>query len=270
MSKEAAVYLHGHHKSVTQDHSRRTAQDSAAFLIPHIQPNFSILDIGCGTGTITLDLAALVPHGRVEGGDVVETVLSQARALAKSRNLTNAKFIILDANDLQYSDDHFDVVFCHQVLQHVQDPVGILKEMLRVAKPGGIVAAREADYKSFAWYPEFDGIQQWADLYQSAARASKGEPNAGRHLHVWARKAGFDPGSIQASWTSWRYVGSRAAQFAESWVDRALHSSFADTVRQHGLAPHSELERISLVWREWSTAKDALIVLPSGEIIYHK
>lgn len=85
---------------------------------------------------------------------------------------------------MPYADASFDVVFCHQVLQHVSDPVEILKEMRRVAKPGGIVAAREADYKSFAWYPEPAGLDFWLASYQKTARACGGEPNAGRYLRL--------------------------------------------------------------------------------------
>src|ERR1700742_2132037 len=92
MAQEEAVYSHGHHKSVVQDHARRTAQDSARFLLPHIRPHHTILDVGCGPGTITADFAALVPQGKVVGGDAVESVLEQAREFASSRGLTNVSF----------------------------------------------------------------------------------------------------------------------------------------------------------------------------------
>ena len=79
MSKsEQATYSHGHHASVISTHARRTAANSAAFLLPHIQANHKILDLGCGPGTITADLAALVPQGNVMGIDAVESILPQA------------------------------------------------------------------------------------------------------------------------------------------------------------------------------------------------
>ena len=270
MSKEQAVYTHGHHESVTKDHSRRTAENSAAFLLPHIKSDFTILDVGCGPGSITVDLASLVPEGRVEGGDTGEAVLDQARHAAKSRGLTNVHFKTLDANNLDFPDAHFDIVFCHQVLQHVKDPVGVLREMRRVAKRGGIVAAREADYKSFTWYPELPGIAEWSELYLKTARANKGEPNAGRRLHVWAKEAGFEPKNIQASWDSWHYTDERAAQFAVSWSERILHSNFADNARNHGLASDTELQRISQTWKQWASLEDSLMVIPNGQILCWK
>lgn len=181
-SREQATYTFGHHASVVNSHARRTAQDSAAFLLPHLKPHHKILDVGCGPGTITADLAELVPHGSVTGVDFAETVLETARAHARGRGITNLTYEAVDANALPYADGSFDVVFCHQVLQHVKDPVGILKEMRRVAKPGGVVAAREADYKSFAWFPEPEWLDRWLELYRRVARACGGQPDAGRYV----------------------------------------------------------------------------------------
>ncbi|KAK4946363.1 hypothetical protein LTR10_014561 [Elasticomyces elasticus] len=270
MAQEGAVYTHGHHASVVQDHARRTAQDSAAFLIPHIKPNHRILDVGCGPGTITADLAALVPQGSVIGGDAVESVLQQASAFASSRDLTNITFQKIDANNLPFPDNTFDIVYCHQVLQHVKDPVQILKEMRRVAKPSGIIAAREADYRSFAWYPELPEITRWADLYQQVAKTNGGEPNAGRYCHVWARQAGFEPSQIEATWDCWRYVGERARHFSISWNGRILQSGFLGTAVKEGFATEDEIKGISEAWRRWGEDDDVFIAIPSGQILCRK
>ena len=270
MAKEQASYLHGHHESVVKDHARRTAQDSAAFLLPHIKPHHTILDLGCGPGTITADFASIVSQGKVVGGDAVQAVLDEARQNAQSRGLTNITFRLLDANDLPYPDNSFDIVHCHQVLQHVQDPVGILKEMRRVAKADGIVAARETDYGSFAWYPELPGLDDWKRLYYKAGKASKGEPNAGRRLHVWAKQAGFEPSCIDASWDTWHYSGQRAIQFGEAWAGRVLNSNFAGTILKHGLASQLDIERISQTWKDWAASDDLLMLIPCGQILCRK
>lgn len=269
--EEKAVYTHGHHKSVVQDHARRTAQDSAAFLLPHIKPTDSILDVGCGPGTITADLAQLVTQGKVIGCDPVSSVVDQARDYASSRGLSNVTFEVLDANRLPYADDTFDVVTCHQVLQHVSDPVGILREMRRVVKKGGgIVAAREADYRTFAWYPEPRELSRWAELYQAVAKANGGEPNAGRYCHVWAREAGFTGDEIDASWDHWRYSGERVKQFSESWAGRILQPGFLGTAVKNGFATEEEIRGISDQFKSWGVHEDAFFAIPHGQILCRK
>jgi hypothetical protein len=64
MSTGPETYLHGHHDSVLRSHRWRTAQNSAGYLIGRLPPAADILDIGCGPGTITADLAVLAAPGR--------------------------------------------------------------------------------------------------------------------------------------------------------------------------------------------------------------
>ena len=63
------TYTHGHHDSVLRSHRWRTVENSAAHLVPRLRPGLDVLDIGCGPGTITADLAGRVTPGRVLGLD---------------------------------------------------------------------------------------------------------------------------------------------------------------------------------------------------------
>jgi ubiquinone/menaquinone biosynthesis C-methylase UbiE len=268
---EAATYTHGHHPSVLRSHSWRTALNSAAYLLPHLKPDMSILDIGCGPGTITVDLASYVPQGHITGLERVGTVLTQARELAKEKKATNINFVEGDANALEYADGTFDVVVCHQVLQHVQDPVGILKEMRRVAKVGGIVAVRESDYESFVWYPDVEGMEEWLALYMKVARSNGGEPNAGRMVHAWARKAGFPVGSIKSSTSTWCYsTKEEIAWWSGLWAERTVASSIATTAIDGKLATAADLEKTAEVWRRWGGEEDTWFSVLHGEVICRK
>ncbi|KAI0457058.1 ubiE/COQ5 methyltransferase [Xylaria acuta] len=265
---EQAVYLHGHHASVVGSHARRTAQNSAAFLIPHIKPHYRILDVGCGPGSITVDLAQLVPQGSVIGIDSADGVLSQARELARERGLEgNLTFQRHDANELPFSDGEFDVVYCHQVLHHVRDPVAILNEMRRVTRKGGLVAAREVDYGALSWYPELPGIQKWEDVHMANFKANGVQPKAGRYVKAWANEAGFPYEDITFSWSSWNYQDEEAVIWAELWADRVLHSSYASTSLEKGISTQEVLDHISDTWRKWGENKGAFITIPSGEIL---
>ncbi|KAL4913080.1 S-adenosyl-L-methionine-dependent methyltransferase [Aspergillus aurantiobrunneus] len=231
----------------------------------------NILDIGCGPGTITLDLATYVPDGHVTGLEMVEDVLPGARQLAESRGIKNIEFVTGDANSLTYNEGSFDVVFCHQVLQHVRDPSGMLREMRRVCKKGGIVAAREADYSVFMWYPELPGLRRWQELYDKVARRNGGEPNAGRYLHIWARQAGFEARDVECSVSSWCFAKPEEVQWwGETWQERVVKSAFAKGAVDNGLASTEELEDISETWGQWREDECAWFSIPSAEIVCHK
>ena len=276
-SSEKATYSHGHHASVVSVHARRTAANSAGFVLPHIQKHFRILDLGCGPGTITCDLAALVPDGEVIGVDSVEAILEQARTLAEQRGLKNMTYQTGDANNLTFKDGEFDIVFCHQLVQHVQDPIGVLQEMKRVCKKGGFVAAREADYDSFVWYPRPPELNLWGKVYRQVAKQNGGEPDAGRYMLRWARQAGWASEDVQMTWNSWCFTGADATAWADSWSGRSLHSDFAKGVIKYGFGTEDDMEKISKAWKRWGigsveeggyeNCEDRVMVVGNGEIL---
>lgn len=263
---DRASYTHGHHESVLRSHRRRTAEDSAAYLLPHLKPGQSLLDIGCGPGTITADLATRVAPGPVTAVDQVADVLGVARTEARQRNLSNVSFGTADVHDLDFADGTFDVVHAHQVLQHVADPVRALREMRRVCAPGGIVAVRDADYAGFIWYPQLPALELWRELYQRVARANRGEPDAGRRLLSWAQQAGFD--DITPTGSLWCYATPETREWwGGMWADRILHSTVASDLVSRELATPAQLDEISAAWRGWAAAEDGWIAIPHGEIL---
>lgn len=174
------TYIHGHHESVLRSHRWRTAENSAGYLLPYLRPGMALLDVGCGPGTLTADLATRVAPGRVVAIDRSESVVAEARtATATTRNVEVA---VGDVYQLEFSAGTFDVVHAHQVLQHLREPVAALREMKRVCRAGGIVAVRDADYGAMTWWPDDPGLDAWMDLYQRVARAAGTESDAGRRL----------------------------------------------------------------------------------------
>lgn len=158
-------------------------------------------------------------------------------------------------------------MYCHQVLHHVNDPVGILKEMARVTRKGGLVAAREVDYGAVVWYPELPGIQKWEDVHMAIFKANKVQPKAGRYVKAWARETGLAYEDITFSWGLWNYQDDEAAIWANSWADRALRSSYASTSLEKCIATQEELDHISDTWRKWGETEGAFIIIPHGEIL---
>jgi SAM-dependent methyltransferase len=163
------TYTHGHHSSVLHSHRWRTAANSAGHLLDRLRPGMAVLDVGCGVGTITADLAELVAPGRVAGIDTAPDVVARARDEVTARGLATVELAVGDVYALDFPDGTFDVVHAHQVLQHLADPVRALREMRRVCRPGGLVAARDADYAAMTWYPEVPELAEWLELYRTIA-----------------------------------------------------------------------------------------------------
>jgi SAM-dependent methyltransferase len=252
------MYTHGHHESVLRSHRWRTAENSAAYLLPHLKPGLSLLDIGCGPGTITADLAELVAPGEVVAADITPEALAVARRTIKAPNVSFAEADVLA---LDFPDGSFDIVHAHQVLQHVGDPVRALREMKRVCRPGGLVAARDGDYSGFAWYPE-KGLKEWLDLYRRIARGNGGEPDAGRRLLNWARAAGFT--EVAATSSTWCFATPEDRDWwGGLWADRMTKSAIADQARALG----EDVDAIAKAWRDWAAEEDGWFSVLHGEIL---
>ncbi|MHB8680883.1 MAG: methyltransferase domain-containing protein [Acidimicrobiales bacterium] len=260
------TYTHGHHESVLRSHTWRTAENSAAYLLPGLRAGLDVLDVGCGPGTITVDLARLVAPGTVVGIDRAPDVVAKAAADAAA---PNARFAVGDVYALEYPDDHFDVVHAHQVLQHLADPVAALAEMRRVCKPGGIVAARDGDYEAFTWAPADPRLDDWLATYRAVARANGGEPDAGRFLLGWAHQAGFT--DVRASASVWCFATAEDRRWWGSlWADRMRYSDIAEQAVAAGLATRERLEQMADAFHQWSAHPDGWFAVLHGEIVARK
>jgi SAM-dependent methyltransferase len=260
------TYTHGHHDSVLRSHRWRTAENSAAYLLPHLQPRMRILDVGCGPGTLTCDLADRVaPGGAVLGVDLSSAVIDEARAVAGERGTAGVSFEVVDFRDPSLDGAGWDVVHAHQVLQHLSDPVGALRRMADLARPGGLVAVRDADYPAKVWHPASDAIERWLALYLAVTRRNGAEAAAGRHYPAWARAAGLT--DLTYTTSTWTFTGDDAAWWADLWAERTVRSTFAEQAVAYGLASPTELEDIAAGWRAWAAQPDTVFLNLHGELL---
>ncbi len=260
------VYTHGHHESVLRSHTWRTAENSAAYLLPRLEAGQDLLDVGCGPGTITADLAARVAPGRVVGIDAAPGVLEAAAEFGRAAGAANLRFAPGDVYHLGFDDASFDVVHAHQVLQHLTRPVEALGEMRRVLRPGGTLAVRDGDYATFAWSPGDPLLDRWLELYHQVARRNGAEPDAGRHLLGWARRAGFS--DLVATSSTWTFADpDRTRWWGALWADRVQFSAFADQAAAYALSDPGELAAIAGAWRRWAEAPDAFFATLHVEVL---
>jgi len=261
-------YTHGHHESVLRSHLWRTVDNSAAYLADRLHPGVSVLDVGCGPGNLTVDLARRVAPGRVLGIDNSPSIVAQA-AGGVPAGIGNVEFRSADVYRLPFPDDAFDVVHAHQVLQHLDDPVAALTEMRRVCRPGGVVAVRDAIYATMTWFPDDDRLERWRRIYRTVAVGNGGEPDAGRFLVAWAHRAGFTDVASDAS--AWCFSSpDDRAWWGTLWADRTVDSSLAEQAVANGAATRTELARVADAWLEWAAHPDGWFAVTHGEIIATK
>lgn len=258
-------YTHGYGEAVLSNHRGRTAYNSADYLLPFLNKDLHLLDIGSGAGTITCDFAGLV--GRVTALEVSEEALAVTRTEAERRGV-HMSYCVGDIHALPFADNTFDVVHVHQVLQHVSDRAAAMKEMRRVVKPQGIVACRESVYSAFTAYPNDKGLDDWKTLYMDIVRSNGGEPDSGAMLLDWALQAGFT--DVTPGIYTWCFATPETRQhWGGMWEKRILNSNIADQARSRGVS-ENELKGISMAWRKWKDTPCGWYMVPHSHIIARK
>jgi SAM-dependent methyltransferase len=248
-------YTHGHHESVLRSHRWRTAENSCAYLLPHLRPGMSLLDVGCGPGTITADLARRL-GGDVLGIDPAAAVIEEAR-----RDFPEVRFEVADLFGLEGT---WDVVHAHQVLQHLGDPVAALRAMGTLAR--SLVAARDSDYRAFVWTGGDSRLDRWLEVYLAVTAANGANADAGRHLLRWAGEAGLHDAAYTTS--AWTFATPETrAWWGGLWADRATSSAFAEQAVAYGIAASEDLAEIADGWRAWAARPDSTFVAVHGEVV---
>ena len=255
----APSYLHGHGKSVVAAHAARTAGEAAAFILPKMASPMRVLDVGCGPGTITVGLAeSVAPGGSVLGVDVSDELQSEWDKRLAECTTGNLEFRVVDlfASDLPV--DHFDVVYVHQLLQHLPNPVVALRAAVAHARDGALVGVREVDWGTFAVHPETDGLREFRRIYDAVAVGNGGNPRAGRHLLRWFNEVdGLS--DVRVTTSTWSFFdGAGKEWWANQWSERVLESNIARGALEMGIATAAELQEVADAWQRWKAEPDAV------------
>ncbi len=166
-----------------------------------------VLDVGCGTGAITSELAGRT-RGEVIGLDRDPAMIAFARATD-----ARARYEQGDALSLPYPDAHFDVVTCHFVLLWIGDPGQAVREMARVTSgQGSVLICAEPDYGGRIDWPELP-IREWQI---EGLRMQGADPLIGRQLRRLLTEAGLhaEVGIHPSHWN----VDALRAHFEEEWT----------------------------------------------------
>ncbi|OTA77987.1 hypothetical protein M434DRAFT_87506 [Hypoxylon sp. CO27-5] len=254
----------------------RTAQNSAVYLLPTLQsrnPQMTLLDVGSGSGSISASFAKIIgpTGGHVTAVDVNPIVLERAKNILTEKY--GISFQVTDRHTLPFADNTFDVVHCHQIIAHNKGQCEMLREMLRVTKPGGVVAAREGDMDTESFWPPLPGLLQFhTDLEVRIIRGRGASTSSGRELLSWALKAnGGDRSKITTSFSAWSYTEPEDRKlWATGMIDVALGNPQVRESNIKSGITEADMDEMREAWIEWRDRDDATLSMVHGEILMRK
>ena len=159
-----------------------------------IKPGMRVLDVGCGPGYASFDLAQLVgPEGEVVAVDQSELFLKTLKAGAQARGLDNIRTIHSELGSFAWPEGEFDAVWTRWVLCFLPDPKSALAGIVRALKPGGVFVAQEyVDYRSFRLEPVEPVFDRFVDAVEKSWLHFEGDPNIARRFPAWFAEFGLE------------------------------------------------------------------------------
>jgi ubiquinone/menaquinone biosynthesis C-methylase UbiE len=256
MSKDREQYTMGYGPAATAIMAMRTAQSHAAFFLPHLKRGMTLLDCGCGPGTITLGFAELVAPGQVVGTEIENSHVALARENAVRPNIANVRFETADIYELPFADASFDAVFISAVLGNLREPIRGLREAHRVLKPGGVIGVKEFDHGGDLVYPTDPALEKYDELYLRLRRENGHDPEGGRKIGVLLVDAGFRDLKMSPCYESFADPKARRG-FAEVSAG-LLQEGWADAFLSRGWATAEDIKQMSDAWRRFASAPGAI------------
>jgi ubiquinone/menaquinone biosynthesis C-methylase UbiE len=239
----------------------RRAEKWVGFFLPHLHSGMSLLDCGCGVGSITLDLAEQLAPGQVIGLDMDEGQLEIARESAAKRGLSNVSFQQGNIYSLDFPDASFDAVLAHTLLFHLSEQLRALQEIRRVLKSGGVAAVSDDEWNTFVYSPDDPMMEKIVSLWKRVVQANGGNPYYSRHLRGLMLQAGFartEGHAIAAEYYGNLEDTRRIARIQE----RLFHDpEMVSLVIGRGWITQAELDKLLDFFQRWAERPDAFLAV---------
>ena len=262
-----AVYTHGHHESVLRGHRVRTAENSAGYLLPHLQPGMSVLDVGCGPGTITVDLASRIAPGQVTAVELTDDALDLARAEAQQRGQSNIEFVDVGRPRAGLSRRHLRRRARASSAPARRRPgAGAARDAAsvqagRCRAPAVTPTTRDS--------PGSHSFRHWTAGWRCTPRP-RGPTGVSPTRAGGCCRGPSAPGStdVTPSGGLWCFATPETRDWwGGMWSDRIVESALARQLVDSGMATPAELDEIASAWRQWAAAPDGWLGIPHGEIL---
>jgi SAM-dependent methyltransferase len=178
------------------------------YLPEPLAPGSRVLDVGCGPGAITAELARRFPGAEITGVDISDARLAAARK--HCAGLTNADVRLGDAADLPFPAKSFDLVYCRFLLEYLAAPQDVVREIVRVCRPGGRVLLQDLDGQLLWHHPIDPALHENLERVLRMLARTGFDPFAGRKLFAWARAAGLHDIDVRAE--SYHLIAGRPTE----------------------------------------------------------
>jgi len=267
---DKSTYYVGYPKYFLTLQKLRSIEVNAAFLVPYLQDNISLLDCGCGLGSITLGFAGLLKNSKIVGVDTEQSLLDMGITEAKHRGITNAHFQLGNILKLPFPDNYFDIVFEHSLLLHLSEYKDIgIKEMLRVLKPGGIIAVREIDFDTLIFFPYNEILKKALDFRLKMFLDNGVDYHMGRKLRYLFNKAKVEYTYFTAS--SVIVDNDKSLSFAGNYFASELRDLiFIEQMIKDGKISSTEIAIYQNEWRKFPETQGAFMQYTWSEAVGYK
>src|SRR5437870_4636817 len=217
----------------------RVMHASSMALLDRLGPRdgLACLDVGCGGGDATLELALRVaPHGKVVGVDIDETKLEIARHEAQQQGVANVVFQLSDIREAS-GESEFDIVYSRFLLTHLSDPAGIVRAFYANLRPGGVLGVEDIDFSGYFTHPKYQAFARYHELYCATVSRRGGDPNIGPRLPLLLKRCGFEHVGVSI-------VQPVGTEGEAKLINPITMENIADAVLADGLATREEIDGV--------------------------
>lgn len=239
MSENSTYIISGGDEGASRLHVLSRAMMPASMRVllrSGLAPGMAVLDLGCGSGDVTLEIAkAAGTEGRVVGIDMDEGVLFHARKASGDAGC-DVEWRCSRAEALA-EEGAFDIAYARFLLSHLPDPRGVLLKMKRALKPGGWLVIEDIDIHNHCFWPENPSFRRYIELYAEAGRRRGVDAGIGPGLAGMFVDAGLE--NIEVSISMPVFISGEGKSIA-----RITLREIAEAVIASGLSTREEIESL--------------------------
>lgn len=213
------------------------------------------LDIGCGGGDVTFELANLVGEkGRVVGLELDETIVQLTQQDCQQLGLTNIQFLVADALSLD-EENKYDLAYTRFLLTHLSEPQRVIELMKIALKPGSWIAIEDLEFSGHFCYPKCLAFDKYIELYQQVVQNKGGDPEIGLKLPGMLKKIGFK--EVYFNLVQPTFMEGEGKSIAQITMEK-----IRSAVLEQGLSSPNEIDTIISELKEFAQNSESIISLP--------